>query len=216
MLSTSLRSPLLFLLATLTASVAHGQVFVDDDATGANDGTSWQDAFTTLDAALVHGGLIWVAEGTYKSSNQSSFQLNNRTIYGGFDGTETSFAQRAGLFGTTVLSGDVLGDDGPGFTNRADNVARVVKMSGTAKIDGFTIRGGHTPGNGGGLLVEAFAQVEILNCTFEDCWADNGGGVYEEMFVFSLYENCDFIGNHAEEQGGGLYRIGGTAEATPV
>ena len=42
--------------------------FVDADATGANDGSTWADAFADLRDALAAstpGDEIWVAEGTY-------------------------------------------------------------------------------------------------------------------------------------------------------
>ena len=93
-------------------------IVVDQDATGNNDGTNWEDAYTSLQDALdcVGNGTtqthcngrtsaagyneIWVASGTYypdegvnktNNSESSSFTINNDSVkvYGGFDGVGT-------------------------------------------------------------------------------------------------------------------------------
>ena len=66
------------------------------------------------------GDQVWVAEGVYEPSaigdRPATFELARDTrLYGGFDGTEAGLADRAGLFDRTILSGDLAGDDGPGF-----------------------------------------------------------------------------------------------------
>jgi hypothetical protein len=75
-------------------------IYVDAAATGAGDGSSWDDAYTSLQSALtaaVTGDQIWVAAGTYKPSVEviwsgprfRAFQLKNGvTLLGGFDGSE--------------------------------------------------------------------------------------------------------------------------------
>ncbi|HEY3477130.1 MAG TPA: SBBP repeat-containing protein, partial [Anaerolineales bacterium] len=89
--------------------------YVNWDATGADDGTSWEDAYTDLQSALSaasYGDKIWVAAGTYKPTSGTdrtiSFTLKNGVaVYGGFAGTETSRAQRNYEANVTVLSGDI-------------------------------------------------------------------------------------------------------------
>ncbi|MDM8007570.1 MAG: thrombospondin type 3 repeat-containing protein [Phycisphaerae bacterium] len=109
-------------------------ILVDANATGANDGTSWTDAYRELQSALavaVSGSEIWVAEGTYRPDYDigtgthtlnyyASFYLQDGVaIYGGFDGAdsptypggETQRDQRDPQANETILSGDLKGDD---------------------------------------------------------------------------------------------------------
>ena len=125
---------LLAVLAGLTAP-AHGQIYVDKDATGAGDGTSWADAYTDLQTAIDNAGgsdVLWIAEGIYTpDSEDDSFVITGDQdgieLYGGFDGTETSRDQRAPREHRTILSGDIAGDDtdpdGDGIIENAANIA---------------------------------------------------------------------------------------------
>lgn len=140
-------------------------VFVNLNATGNNDGSSWADAYTDLQDAIDNtavGKQIWVAKGTYfPSSFAVTSQQNNRDrtflvnkgvfIYGGFDGTETSINQRDVTNNPTILSGDFNQDDTsallPNTSNRQDNAYHVVTVKGFSSfnplLDGFTITGGN-------------------------------------------------------------------------
>ncbi len=108
--------------------------YVDDDATGANDGSSWTDAYNYLQNALadaVSGDEIWVAEGTYKpdqgagqtpGNQNATFQLvSGVKLFGGFPSGGGNWQQRDPDKFPTILSGDLNGDDtysnlpGPGF-----------------------------------------------------------------------------------------------------
>jgi hypothetical protein len=200
-------------------------LYVNDDADGANTGTSWEDAFTDLQMALQTAFLacgkvkeIWVATGTYRPAppwddRDESFRLlNGVAIYGGFAGTEDTLDQRNPIANLTVLSGDLNNDDGPGFANRDENSYHVVTASytdSTAILDGFTISGGN--GNlpdsvndrGAGLYV-SFGSPTITNCTFSSNFAELGGGLYCELSSPALAD-CTIISNTATERGGGCY-----------
>ena len=210
----------------LVGPAAFAQIHVDDDATGASDGTSWQDAFTDLQAALAvarGGDEIWLAEGLYLPSTTGdraeSFELgDNVRIYGGFLGVETSLDDRLGSVHETILSGDLLGDDGPGFTNRADNSLHVVTLSwfDTGGLDRVTVRGGHAdlPGEdlGGGVYSPAGPFDLAVDCVFTDNYAAQGGGVWTSG-ITSVH-GCTFLANRAEARGGGLYVVS-IQSATP-
>jgi hypothetical protein len=71
-----------------------------------NDGSTWQSAKRTVQAALIDaadGGEIWVAAGTY--SNTSGFTLPPFvSMYGGFSGMESERDEREPTLNTTTLS----------------------------------------------------------------------------------------------------------------
>lgn len=140
------------LVATPTPVGAVGEIFVDVDATGANDGSSWTDAYTDLNDALALAGSgdpVWVAEGTYTpdaTDRANPFSLpGNARVYGGFDGTESALGQRDPVAHPTILSGDLAGDDDSGGSN-AENSFTVVVASGNARLDGFIIERGNADG----------------------------------------------------------------------
>ena len=92
---------LLILAAGLPAQAA--VIYVDSAATtGANNGSSWFDAYTELQTALgiaASNDSIWVAVGTYYpttgADRYATFQLVNEVaVFGGFEGIETSLSHR--------------------------------------------------------------------------------------------------------------------------
>ncbi|MCH8567764.1 MAG: T9SS type A sorting domain-containing protein [Balneolales bacterium] len=122
---------LLFLCTLVFGQTAIAQqiIYVKADATGANNGTSWQNAFTQLQPAIHAAGTtdqIWVAAGTYYPTEQRIAGVNRSRsfvipdykdgvhIYGGFAGTETQLSQRTNP-GANIsrLSGDVDQNDKP-------------------------------------------------------------------------------------------------------
>jgi hypothetical protein len=209
-----------------------GRIYVDVDATsGANDGTSWTDAYTDLQAALAEADAgsgpfeIWVAEGTYKpgATRTATFQLlDGVALYGGFDGTETSRDQRNCVDHETILSGDLNGDDGPDWTDRDDNSNHVVTgtwADATAVLDGFTVRGGNAPYEadnryGAGMLIWYDGSPTVMHCSFTDNHADHQGGGMYNVGGSPMVVSCTFSGNKSNELGGGMANAGGSATVT--
>jgi predicted outer membrane repeat protein/parallel beta-helix repeat protein len=140
-------------------AVAGKIIYVDDDAAGANDGSSWVNAYNYLQDALAAANLaekpveVWVARGGYKPdqgagitpgdyrNRRVSFQLiNGVTIIGGYAGFgEPDPNERDIDVYETILSGDLNGDNidinDPGdlyrLPDRYDNSSNVVKGSNT-------------------------------------------------------------------------------------
>ena len=202
------------------------RLFVNDNAAGANDGSSWANAYNDLQSALAtaeEGDQIWVAEGTYKpaapgGSQSATFLLNkNLKLYGGFAGTEVSLSQRGDPSQhPSILSGDLNGNDIPGnfSQNRSDNVYCVMtvnqNVSAENLIDGFFIRSGHANGsvttnkNGGGLNLRGASTIR--NCSFGENFANEaGGGIsIHGTSVGAIIQNCELNTNQANA-GGGIF-----------
>ncbi len=133
------------------------QVYVDADATGAGDGTSWADAYTSLNDAIIAadaGASLWVAEGTYTTPDSTAFFIDKQlTVLGGFSGTETNPNDADPAANVTILNGDVAGDDAAGTFDsltRVDNNRIIVALDDdgadfTVTIDGFTLMNGSAP-----------------------------------------------------------------------
>lgn len=199
------------------AGAAHAQVrYVDDTATGTNDGTSWANAFVDLQAALAvagSGSQVWVAEGLYKPSLTgdviASFMIpSNVAVYGGFAGTETSIAQRVVDAHPTILSGDLAGDSGLSFSNLSDNSEHVVRIHGGSsltRLDGLIIQGGNAAGgHGGGILSDFAPSTPVVHGCILRFNAANffGGGMFANGQP--TITSCLFHDNVAGLDGGGL------------
>jgi parallel beta helix pectate lyase-like protein len=200
-------------------------IYVDADATGANDGSSWTDAYLEVaqaTAAAVPGDDIWVAsagEHPYlpdvfaPGDPSASFGLTSGVgLFGGFlgnahpTGGETMRDERDFRNNPTVLSGDigVLGDN-------SDNTHHVVNGSGadaTAILSGFQITAGNANGapgsnaaHGGGLFVDGGGPT-IENCVFlANTALGAGGGARLQGSSTTTFTHCAFLGNTAGSAG---------------
>ena len=218
--------------ATSTPIPRSTAIYVDTAATGSNDGTSWNSAFTDLQDALAMAGSgdeIWAAEGVYVpgSNEEDTFHLKNGVaIYGGYErkrGRGGHFRPREFEKFITVLSGDIGRDDttdGNGVTRTVsgivgENSLHVVTGSGTdgtAVLDGFTIAGGHANGpsvpeaDGGGMYIEEGSPA-LANLTFIGNRARSCGGGMFNMNSTPRLANVSFESNFSDSFGGGMANI---------
>ncbi|MBV6626023.1 MAG: hypothetical protein KI793_24340 [Rivularia sp. (in: Bacteria)] len=192
------------------------RVKVEASATGNNDGSSWENAFTNLQSALaiaVSGDEIWVAQGVYKpgANRTDSFELpDGVTVYGGFAGNETNLEQRDINKNFTYLSGDI----GKKRDNR-DNTYTVVKLSSgsTATLDGFTIQDGNSEDSGSGVYNDGNLTLKNIVVRY-NLAADSGGGIFNDgtiTIIDSTVADNFAVGNNPSSGGGGLINSGTSA-----
>ncbi|MFZ1357028.1 MAG: PKD-like domain-containing protein, partial [Saprospiraceae bacterium] len=206
------------------ASYVDNRIYVNYLANGANNGTSWADAFTNLQAALTAANTcpvaeIWVAKGIYYPDEGGSFANNDRNaaftmrkavaIYGGFVGDEAAnydLALRNFVTNETILSGDLDQNDGINFANNGGNAYHVIYnntngLRNDARLDGFTVSGGNANGSGtsdklGGGMYGNLVSPTVINCVFTGNAAYNGGG----MYIYAFYDR-----NNNETPSGVIY-----------
>ncbi len=178
--------------------------YVDKDVTGTETGTSWAQAFNTIqegiDAAAA-GDEIWVAEGRYNEARThimhspavdtgSLVLKNNVFLYGGFAGTETTRDQRDWGSHDCIIDGSTArGGELPAY--------HVVVGGNLSGLDGFVITGG--AGDDGLPGTESPQE-----------W---GAGMYNDN-VFVTVANCVFTNNRSETQGGAMYNHEVTVHVT--
>ncbi|HOW72592.1 MAG TPA: right-handed parallel beta-helix repeat-containing protein [Phycisphaerae bacterium] len=218
-------------------------LFVDVAAQGANTGSTWHDAYTSLQAALDAAAsldccgsgrcAIWVAAGTYRPSKLSnasdartaSFRLRNCVaIYGGFPPGGGLWRERNPSEHLTTLTGDLGTNDAAGVDGnhgtKQDNCYHVVEGSdtdGSALLDGFTITAGNANGTNaaadGGGMYNNRGSPTVANCKFEANWAAGEGGGMRNTHANPALHGCVFQRNSAAK-GGGIMSTSGNPVLT--
>jgi hypothetical protein len=189
-------------------------MYVKADAAGANNGTTWSNAFTSLQVAVTNwteGRQIWVAEGVYYPSvgadQFASFTMKaNMAIYGGFAGDETSPLGRQWKEHPTYLSGDI-GVRGDASDNSDQIVSAPASASG-ARLDGVIIEQGNGGAVGAGIHIAA--PMLVQNCIIQTN-SGQTGGMHVEL-AKAMVRNTVFRGNHGTYRGGALQVYGGAGQ----
>ena len=185
---------LLFLCLSTSIFAQNKIIYVDKTAMGANDGSSWQNAFIDLQKAIFSAGnkdSIFISQGEYLPTTtkirSKSFNLaNSITILGGFKGgIVNSFERNTGKY-PTILSGNIGAKDS---TDNCYNVIKIIGLDVEANIDGITI----TEGN---------ANIPT-STTYSDA---QGGGVYIKGNSNTTihFNNCRILSNTSASFGGGV------------
>lgn len=194
-------------------------IYVKADSLGENSGSSWSNAFVSLQDALntaTSVDQIWVAEGIYSTSTGIVFDpmvedgstadskmrvfvvKSGTKLYGGFKGDEGSLQNRKGSFSKTILTARpvvTLKD----FGNKYETTYRVLyygtnlgpDAGRVGEINGFQIENAYSKDQvGGGLLAGDFIGPNF------------------KVTQLNL-RNLEFINNQASSGGGMLISVHG-------
>lgn len=197
--------------------------YVDANATGANDGSSWADAFTNVTDALANTNLndaVWVAKGTYTLADKNTpiaVNTDEVDIIGGFAGTETTLAERdltaIHTTNATIFTGDINGDDidGDFSSNKTDNAERLFELrTSNVTFDGIIFENIYDTSQSGGVEENGVIfipnslnanNLKIKNSVFRNNYSN---GYLLKMRKFNqglLIENTKFINNTIVNRG---------------
>lgn len=183
------------------------RLYVDQEANGIGNGSSWADAFNTIYEAIVIANTcanvaeIWVKKGTYLTSEfnerDQSFEFISRiNIYGGFDGTESTIDDRNLVLNISRLDGNIGHE-----SDSTDNALHLVLVASsgidTVYMDGFHLVNGWADGeeifeNAGSALYNP-GIFYGKNLVFESNYAEGNGGVILSLFPDAklTLEDCE-------------------------
>ncbi|MBN1506932.1 MAG: right-handed parallel beta-helix repeat-containing protein [Sedimentisphaerales bacterium] len=217
------------ILATCPASLAK-IIYVDDDANGQGNGSSWQNAFKYLQDALTSAKSaekpveVWVAQGVYKPdrsaanpggsrSRDATFHLIDQvTLRGGFAGVgmPDPNIRDIGAY-KSILSGDLAGNDveladllaARDEPTRSDNCIHVVSYN-----ESGWLQGDLTAELDGFIITGGYAFVRKMDGPEEFPQPVHFGGA---MYVYVSSKSvgtvtvrgCTFERNYAEIANGG-------------
>lgn len=204
-------------------------IYVDAEAVGANDGSSWANAFNYLRDALTTASIgdeIRVAEGTYRPNQgllpvpgqggqtpgeegrSATFELKSGvTVKGGFAGFGAAEPNMwdPGVY-ETILSGDLNSDDAD-VSNLRDLFYEPTRADNSVHVitsiaaDASAVLDGFvvTGGVDGGMVI-IDSSPTILNCVFASNLSGEGGAIHVQLGQ-PLLRNCKFTTNLGETGG---------------
>jgi predicted outer membrane repeat protein len=217
--------------AMLGAAVAvRGQswnsYYVDSRAPAGGDGLSWATAFRDLQPALDHAMSeygppdIYVAGGTYHpdagtgdrtrsytavTSSSSLNIIGSCAGLGAADPFVVSIDEHP-----TILSGDLAGDDEPGFINTGENSRNLLLLEGPGEYTHVTISnvvftaavGAEGESDAGALRTNGVESLVVDGCRFVANRGERGGAIEGDT---PEIDRSLFARNHAFDSGGALY-----------
>lgn len=167
-------------------------LFVDGGKSSSGDGSSWSEAFQSIQAAVsaaCGSSEIWVKKGRYQLSTH--IDINKAIhLYGGFQGHESNRRERNWKEHATIIDGH--------------GKFQCMLVSADATIDGFVITNGYSSEMASGMSINDGASPRVENVTF---YRNDGGAVWNGYNCSSIFRNCAFIENEANGWGGAIFNV---------
>jgi len=209
------------------------QRYVKSTATGANNGSSWTDAYTDLQSAIanvVAFDQIWLASGVYTAGTQTfdSFVLPNRVVIrGGFFGTPGSEGNPNARDPDPTTNGTVLSGNGSSeiivIANSVDanTILESVAISGSTRhaieaIDSqaqfirlhVTANYADLSNSGAGMFISGSGLgVNVTDTLFDFNEAEGDAGA---VYITGagdhrpIFQSCRFENNESQNSGGAV------------
>lgn len=206
-------------IISLFTANAQSNIYVDVNATGMNNGSSWTNAYTVMDTAIFYAtpnDHILIKTGVYKQSFKIDKSIQ---IFGGFNGTESSYNQANPEINPVIFDADINGDDilDNYSANKTDNLTHHVNIqnfngSFSATVEGITFKNARRTVYSGSSVffrVEGLAviSVDFIKCKFlQNCNVSGGanGGIGGGAIgidglnggsAYARFDKCWFEGN---------------------
>lgn len=194
------RFTLLLWFCSCFAGLNAANVYVSTSGADAHDGSSWETAKLSLQAAVdvaLDGDTVFVSEGMYNQAIKVKKSVN---IFGGYAATT---AERNPEIYHTILDGTNL---------NSTLLTQVSAFKDTAFFDGLILQNAHHTSAGGAVVLKA--KGVLRNSTIRNCYTEgnaggvsNGGGVVTSCVI----ELCEAIGT-----AGAVHNMGGLVENTII
>lgn len=213
-----------FLTFSIFAQQRH---YVSTQALGSNDGSTWDNAFISLQDALAnanYGDTIWVKQGVYYADTRlinrdTSFYIPiGVAVYGGFTGNETQLTERP-LSTYSTLNGDI--GEPKDDRDNTKTIIKIIEADSLNLLNGFEIMNGNNldysllnnGGFGSSIDLTRCENILIENCIIKNNHSRTGGGINARESNLVL-KNCKLQNNYSNTWGGGLSL--GEADHNPV
>jgi len=191
---------------------APSTIFVDDDASGFEDGTA-EHPFDTIKEGIDFAGphdTVQVANGTYTGPGNKNIDFQGKAI---------TVRSQSGNPDACIIDCE---SDGRGFHFHSNEgassvVEGILIKNGYADVGGGILCENSSPtfnnvyfsnnqatDDGGGLACVDHASPSLNGCLFDYCEAgDDGGGLYAHNWSSPMLNDCIFRWNEAADRGGG-------------